>query len=37
MPAENVRFKPRGEMLTFEEIERFVRVAGPAGHPNRCG
>lgn len=27
MPAENVRFKPRAEILTFEEIERFVRVA----------
>src|SRR6185503_17988229 len=26
MPAENVRFKPRSEILTFEEIERFVRV-----------
>lgn len=27
MPNENVRFKPRSELLTFEEIERFVRVA----------
>ena len=26
MPAENVRFKPRRELLSFEEIERFVRV-----------
>src|SRR5436305_1733651 len=26
MPAENVRFMPRKEILTFEEIERFVRV-----------
>ncbi len=26
MPNENVRFKPRQELLTFEEIERFVRV-----------
>ena len=31
MPAENVRFKPRGELLTFEEIERFVRVVAPLG------
>lgn len=31
MPAENVRFKPRGEILTFEEIERFVRVAARLG------
>lgn len=27
MPAENVVFKPRAELLTFEEIVRFVRVA----------
>ncbi len=27
MPAEDVRFKPRYELLTFEEIERLVRVA----------
>ena len=26
MPNENVRFKPRHELLSFEEIERFVRV-----------
>lgn len=26
MPNEKVRFKPRAELLTFEEIERFVRV-----------
>ena len=32
MPAENVRFKPRHELLTFEEIERFVRVGGSAGN-----
>jgi cyclic pyranopterin phosphate synthase len=31
MPAENVRFKPRSELLTFEEIERFVRVLAPLG------
>ncbi|MBM3999337.1 MAG: GTP 3',8-cyclase MoaA [Planctomycetes bacterium] len=27
MPAENVRFQPRSEILTFEEMARFVRVA----------
>jgi cyclic pyranopterin phosphate synthase len=31
MPAEDVRFKPRGELLSFEEIERFVRVAATLG------
>jgi cyclic pyranopterin phosphate synthase len=31
MPDENVRFKPRRELLTFEEIERFVRVAARLG------
>lgn len=31
MPAENVRFKPRSEILTFEEIERFVRVVAAMG------
>ena len=31
MPAENVRFKPRRELLSFEEIERFVRVAARLG------
>jgi cyclic pyranopterin phosphate synthase len=31
MPAENVTFMPRHELLTFEEIERFVRVAVPLG------
>lgn len=30
MPLENVRFKPREELLTFEEMTRIVRVA--AGH-----
>lgn len=31
MPAENVRFRPRSELLTFEEITRFVRVASELG------
>ena len=31
MPAENVRFKPRREILTFEEIERFVQVVARLG------
>ena len=31
MPHENVRFRPRNEILTFEEIERFVQVVA------RCG
>jgi cyclic pyranopterin phosphate synthase len=31
MPDENVRFKPRRELLTFEEIERFVRVSARLG------
>jgi len=31
MPAENVRFKPRSELLTFEEIERFASVAARLG------
>src|SRR5581483_9735782 len=31
MPNENVRFKPRAEILTFEEIERFVRVVAALG------
>src|SRR4029077_20416469 len=26
MPAEDVQFKPREELLSYEEIERFVRV-----------
>ncbi|MEW4456056.1 GTP 3',8-cyclase MoaA [Bremerella sp. JC817] len=30
MPLENVRFKPRDELLSFEEMARVVRVA--AGH-----
>src|SRR5436853_5722533 len=31
MPAENVRFKPRHELLSFEEIVRFVEVAARLG------
>lgn len=31
MPEENVRFRPREELLTFEEIVRFVRVAAGLG------
>ncbi len=31
MPAEEVRFKPRDELLTYEEIERFVRVVAGLG------
>ncbi len=31
MPAENVRFKPRSEILSFEEIDRFVRVVAQLG------
>ncbi len=31
MPLENVNFRPREELLTFEEIERFVRVAVTLG------
>jgi cyclic pyranopterin phosphate synthase len=31
MPAENVRFKPRTEILSFEEIARFVNVAATLG------
>lgn len=31
MPADNVEFMNRQELLTFEEIERFVRVAVPLG------
>src|SRR5688572_11738956 len=27
MPAENVRFRPKNEILTFEEIIRFAQVA----------
>ncbi len=31
MPAENVVFRPREEILTFEEITRFVRVVAQLG------
>jgi cyclic pyranopterin phosphate synthase len=31
MPDGVVRFKPRSELLTFEEIERFVRVSASMG------
>jgi len=31
MPEENVRFRPRHELLTFEEVVRFVRVAAGLG------
>jgi len=31
MPAENVVFRPREELLSFEEIVRFVRVAASLG------
>lgn len=31
MPLENVQFKPRHEILSFEEMERFVRVAATLG------
>lgn len=31
MPNENVQFKPRSEILTFEEIERVARVAAGQG------
>jgi cyclic pyranopterin phosphate synthase len=31
MPNEDVKFKPRSELLTFEEIVRFVRVVARLG------
>jgi len=31
MPADNVQFMNRKDLLTFEEIERFVRIAVPMG------
>ena len=31
MPNENVQFRPRDEILTFEEIERFTRIATRLG------
>src|SRR5262245_10252253 len=31
MPEEGVKFEPRENILTFEEIERVVRIAVPLG------
>jgi cyclic pyranopterin phosphate synthase len=31
MPLENVQFKPRHELLTFEEMVQFVRALAPLG------
>ena len=31
MPADNVEFMPKAELLTFEEIERVVRVGTMLG------
>lgn len=31
MPAENVQFMDRKDLLSFEEMERFVRIAVPLG------
>ena len=31
MPNENIRFLPRQDLLTFEEIQRFVRVTASMG------
>lgn len=31
MPNENVQFKPRRDLMTFEEIERFARVSARLG------
>ncbi|WP_166827682.1 GTP 3',8-cyclase MoaA [Thalassoroseus pseudoceratinae] len=31
MPAENVQFMQRAQLLSFEEIERFVKLAVPLG------
>ena len=31
MPEENIQFKPRDELLTFEEIARFTRIVAPLG------
>src|SRR3954453_20311838 len=31
MPEEGVKFEPRENVLTFEEIERFARIAGTLG------
>ena len=31
MPNENVKFRPRSELLTYEEIETFVGIVAPMG------
>jgi len=31
MPADNAQFAPREDLLTFDEIERFVRIAATLG------
>lgn len=31
MPNENIQFRPRDEILTFEEIERFARISAQLG------
>ncbi|MEO0897577.1 MAG: GTP 3',8-cyclase MoaA [Bacteroidota bacterium] len=31
MPEEGINYKPRKELLTFEEMERFVRMVAPLG------
>ncbi len=31
MPNENIRFRPRAELLSFEEIERFIAVVARLG------
>jgi GTP 3',8-cyclase len=31
MPEENVKFEPRAQILTFEEVERFARIAAGLG------
>ena len=31
MPEDNIQFKPRSELLTFEEIARFARIAATLG------
>lgn len=31
MPDEKIRFRPRAELLTFEEMERFVRILAGVG------
>ncbi len=33
MPEEGVKFEPRENILTFEEIERFVKHAVTPGYP----